>query len=132
MLGCGKLFSYSYGQGESLWIKCGEKLNNPDEIALCCCCEKTFKRLDDFEPRKKGKLKGRKNIVKMRGSKHKWLFRGRKIEIDLHTDRHDGEQYIEVVTRAGLVRIWDDGQIVVEKMKDGIYQPIKNWKEMMK
>jgi len=59
-------------------------------------------------------LKGRKNIVKEKGLRHKWLYRGKKMEADLHTDISDGEQYIEVVTKAGLVRIWDDGLIVTE------------------
>lgn len=60
---------------------------------------------------------GRKNKVKIRGEKHRWLYRGRKMEADLHTDYKvkGGEQYIEVVTAGTLARIFDDGNVVVER-----------------
>ena len=73
--GCGKSFLYEYGQGERFWTKCGEKLTNPDEIALCPSCEEKLQTTLDL------KEKTRKVIDD--------LWRGQK--------EHKKHYYIEVM-----------------------------------
>lgn len=62
-------------------------------------------------------LIGRKNKVAERGITHRWLYRGRKMEVDLHTYKEQNEQYIEVCNGKVIVRVFDDGQVVVEQIK---------------
>jgi len=49
------------------------------------------------------------------GVERTWHHKNNKIEIGIYSDKSDGEQYVEVMVVDRLIRIWDDGKIVIEE-----------------